>query len=61
MDSDLQGIYQVVDSSESELADNAQNTWCWLYNTRDWTYFMHRFFDMRRNSELYSDMLDAYP
>ena len=40
------------------MADNASETWCWLYNSRDWTYFMQPFFNRRRNTEVYSDMLD---
>ena len=40
------------------MDDKASETWCWLYNSRDWTYFMQPFFNRRRNSEVYSDMLD---
>ena len=54
MDSDLQRIY--IDPTTRE--DQASNTWCWLYNNRDWTYFMQPFFNKGRNGEVYSDMLD---
>ena len=40
--------------------DNAKNTWYYLYNTRDWTYFLLPFFNVKQNSNLYSYMLDTY-
>ena len=39
---------------------NAKNTWYYLYNQRDWTYFLLPFFNVKQNSELYSYMLDTY-
>ena len=59
MDSDLDGIYSTCNGSTVEK--NAQNTWYYLYNTRDWTYFLLPFFNVKRNSDLYSYMLDTYP
>lgn len=59
MDGDLRKIYrQWIDQNEE---DNAQNTWYYLYNTRDWTYFMKPFFNVVRNSGIYSYKLDTYP
>lgn len=59
MDNDFKKVYRrfVVD----HLEDNAQNTWVWLYNTRDWTYFAKPFFDVGRNNEVYSGQLDEFP
>ena len=48
------------DKDNGALVDNTKNTWYYLYNTRDWTYFMQPFFNTKRNSELYSYMLDTY-
>jgi hypothetical protein len=42
------------------LMDNSENTWVWLYNTRDWTYFTKPFFDVVRNNEVYSNQLDTF-
>lgn len=56
MDADLQGIYEKL--VDGNLIDNASNTWCYLYNTRDWTYFLLPFFNVRRNNELYTNRLD---
>lgn len=68
MDSDLENIYKkwIRNNPEDEtnktghLEDNAKNTWYYLYNTRDWTYFLLPFFNVKQNSELYSYMLDTY-
>ena len=59
MDNDFKKVYRkfVLD----HLEDNAQNTWVWLYNTRDWTYFAKPFFDVGRNNEVYSSQLDEFP
>lgn len=32
-----------------------------MYNTRDWTYFLKPFFDIVRNNDLYTYVLDVYP
>ena len=68
MDKDLNFIYtkwEKVDPSNEdnklgELVFNAKNTWYYLYNTRDWTYFLLPFFNVKQNNELYSYMLDTY-
>lgn len=59
MDNDFKKVYRkfVID----HLDDNARNTWVWLYNTRDWTYFIKPFFDVGRNNEVYSGQLDEFP
>lgn len=58
MDNDFQRVYRVQE--QGNLVDNAKNTWVWLYNTRDWTYFAKPFFDVGRNNEVYSAQLDDF-
>lgn len=62
MDNDFKTVYRrmVEYSDGNKLEDNAKNTWAWLYNTRDWTYFAKPFFDVGRNNEVYSTQLDDY-
>ena len=62
MDNDFKTVYRtmVCYDSGNKLEDNAKNTWVWLYNTRDWTYFTKPFFDVGRNNEVYSTQLDDY-
>lgn len=68
MDKDLKFIYtkwnQTDPSNEDDktgtLEWNAKNSWYYLYNTRDWTYFLKPFFNVKQNNELYSYMLDTY-
>lgn len=69
MDNDFKKVYQVwiqkngYDPDEERvghLDDNAKNTWAWLYNSRDWTYFAKPFFDVGRNNDVYSNQLDTY-
>ena len=67
MDNDFKKVYRVEVSQEISnggarnwLEDNAKNTWAWLYNTRDWTYFAKPFFDVGRNNEVYSNQLDMF-
>ena len=64
MDNDFKKVYQkwiqniAYNPDEirvGHLMDNAENTWVWLYNTRDWTYFAKPFFDVGRNNEVYSN------
>ena len=58
MDNDFKKVYRVQE--QGNLVDNAKNTWVWLYNTRDWTYFAKPFFDVGRNNEVYSTQLDDF-
>ena len=56
MDSDLDGIYRKW--SNYSFIPSARDSWCYLYNTRDWTYFMKPFFNLSRNSEVFTTMKD---
>lgn len=62
MDSDLENIYKKWNGTKRDgfLTDNVKNTWYYLYNQRDWTYFLLPFFNVKQNSEIYSYMLDTY-
>lgn len=62
MDKDFDYIYKkwVGDKNTGHLETNINKTWYYLYNTRDWTYFLLPFFNVKQNSELYSYMLDTY-
>jgi hypothetical protein len=62
MDNDFKTVYRkmVQYDQGNQLVDNAKNTWAWLYNTRDWTYFAKPFFDIGRNNEVYSSQLDDF-
>ena len=62
MDNDFKTVYRkmVQYDQGNQLVDNAKNTWVWLYNTRDWTYFAKPFFDIGRNNEVYSAQLDDF-
>ena len=64
MDNDLAGIYRRwvgPKSDEGWEESTAANSWCYLYNTRDWTYFLRPFFDIKQNNDLYTLRLDTYP
>ena len=58
MDNDFKKVY--LRETQETLEDIAKDTWVWLYNTRDWTYFTKRFFDVGRNNDVYSEQLDAF-
>lgn len=63
LDSDLSTVYRkwVGDKNASgRIEGNAQESWCYLYGTRDWTYFMQPAFNIRRNNDIYSYMLDTF-
>lgn len=62
MDSDLENIYKRWCGTKENgwLEDNVRNSWYYLYNQRDWTYFLLPFFNIKQNSDLYSYMLDTY-
>lgn len=62
MDKDFDYIYKKWEGTKETggLIQNIKNTWYYLYNTRDWTYFLLPFFNVKQNSELYSYMLDTY-
>ena len=62
MDKDFGGIYRkwVGDKETGRLESTIADSWYYLYNTRDWTYFLLPLFDIKRNSDIYSHMLDTY-
>lgn len=69
MDCDLRNIYmkwidqnpgQEVIPRVGHLEENMSRTWYYLYNTRDWTYFLKPFFNIKQNSDIYGYMLDTY-
>lgn len=69
MDCDLRNIYmkwidqnpdQEIIPRVGHLEENASRTWYYLYNTRDWTYFLRPFFNIKQNSDIYGYMLDTY-
>lgn len=62
MDKDFEKVYEKWQGSKDDggLVDNTKNTWYYLYNTRDWTYFLKPFFNINPNIELFSFMNDTY-
>jgi hypothetical protein len=62
MDKDFERIYKkwIGDKQTGGLVDNIKNTWYYVYNTRDWTYFINPLFDVKPNDEIYSQMMDTY-
>ena len=68
MDKDFEKVYEKwvkrnpadEDDKSGRIEQNVKNTWYYLYNTRDWTYFLKPFFNISQNSELFSYMLDNY-
>ena len=59
LDNDPSVVYNVWRSNAA--ISNVQDTWCYLYAKRDWTYFMKPFFNVSRNNEIYTYMMDTYP
>ena len=55
-------VYEKLSGSKDtgSLVDNTKNTWYYLYNTRDWTYFMQPFFNLKRNNEIFGSLRDTY-
>ena len=68
MDRDFTYIYQkwigqydeTQEMNIGHLESDIQQSWYYLYNTRDWTYFLKPFFNVRQNSELYTFMKDNW-
>ena len=63
LDSDLSTVYRKWvgnKNASGRIEGNVQESWCYLYNTRDWTYFMQPVFNIRRNNDIYSYMLDTF-
>lgn len=57
MDADLADIYK----GDTKLDyDSVKNTWYYIYNRRDWTYFLEPFFNIKPNSELYTMIEETY-
>jgi hypothetical protein len=44
----------------SKLVSNISKTWYYLYNTRDWTYFLLPFFNVKQNNDVFSYKRDTY-
>ena len=51
MDKDLYGLYKSWAIDGTSIADE---TWYYLYNNRDWTYFMKPVFNVGRNNDVFS-------
>lgn len=60
MDSDLSRIYRIWDSELNKPVSNIKDTWYYLYNQRDWTYFLNPFFNVDQNNDVYTYILDTY-
>lgn len=59
LDNDPSIVYkEYVDGA---VKSNIEKSWCHLYAKRDWTYFMEPFFDVSRNNEIYTYLLDTIP
>lgn len=52
-------MYRVFTEKDGSIVSsyNADMSWCYLYNTRDWTYFMSPVFNVSRNHELCENRL----
>ena len=59
MDKDFHDIYKNYDGGIA--INDVKGTWCYLYNRRDWTYFLEPFFDIKPNNDVYTWMKDTYP
>ena len=59
MDRDFANIYRNV--INGTLKSNVKDSWYYLYNKRDWTYFLETFFDVKPNNEVYTWQLDTFP
>ena len=59
LDNDPSTVYRIWNSGAA--MSNVEETWCYLYAKRDWTYFMKPFFNVDRNNEIYTYMMDTFP
>ncbi len=60
MDGDLSNIYRTWDSEKGIPVSNIKDTWYYLYNQRDWTYFLKPFFNVNQNNDVYTYMLETF-
>ena len=58
LDNDPSMVYKTW--KDGQVKSNVQDTWCYMYAKRDWTYFMKPVFDVGRNNGIYSNMLDTF-
>lgn len=58
LDPDFKEIYKHYDKSTKQMVYNIEDTWYFLYEKRDWTYFLLPFFNVKQNNEVYSNLLD---
>ena len=59
LDNDLNEVYKVSDGGQT-VQHNADQSWCYLYSTRDWTYFMKPVFNVSRNNSIYESRLQSW-
>lgn len=59
LDKDFYDIYRVWKDEDDKLISVIENSWYYLYSERDWTYFMKPFFDIGRNNDIYTMMMDS--
>ena len=59
LDNDPSVVYRIWNTGAA--VSNVEETWCYLYAKRDWTYFMKPFFNVDRNNEIYTYMMDTFP
>lgn len=58
LDPDLADLYVHYDKDSKKLVSNASETWYFLYDKRDWTYFLSPFFNLSRNYNVYQRLVD---
>ena len=54
-------IYKGYDADNGKEIDLTSESWYYLYNSRDWTYFMYPVFGKKRNNDIYSSIKDVFP
>ena len=60
MDKDFEGIYRQWSSEQNEVVSNLKDSWYYLYDTRDWTYFLKPFFQINANNDVYTWQIETF-
>ena len=54
MDTDLAKVYRQWNSTTNKIQSNVSSSWYYLYDTRDWTYFLFPFFKIKPNNDVFT-------
>ena len=60
MDTDLSRVYRQWNSTTNKIQSNISSSWYYLYDTRDWTYFLFPFFKIKPNNDVFTWQYETF-